>query len=78
MSYGDYLDNITHRCASLLGDISAGYNFDYGVEFEIALCHLLRAVLPSKYGICRGFVVSFDGATVTFHAPSSSPRQRNI
>jgi hypothetical protein len=28
MAYGDYLDNITQRCAGLLGDISAGYNFD--------------------------------------------------
>lgn len=38
-------------------EIWAEYNFDYGEEFEIALCKILRRFLPDKYGICRGFIV---------------------
>ena len=41
--------------------IEVRYNFDYGDEFELALCDALRAILPEQFGICRGFVVASDG-----------------
>ncbi|WP_225607752.1 MULTISPECIES: DUF6602 domain-containing protein [unclassified Pseudomonas] len=44
-------------------DIEAIYNFDLGDEFELAICALLEDVLPAKYGVCRGFVVTEDGRT---------------
>lgn len=61
MAYSDFLQNINQKFQSLFSEISAEYNFDYGHEFEIALCKVLRIILPNKYGICRGFVVSKDG-----------------
>lgn len=39
------------------------YNFDIGDEFEIAICSLLKKVLPRKYGVCRGFVIDKDGTS---------------
>jgi hypothetical protein len=41
--------------------IETEHNFEYGAEFEIALCEVLRQVLPSRVGVCRGYVVSEDG-----------------
>ena len=41
--------------------MSAEFNFDWGDEFEIALCEVLRSFLPNKYGVCRGFVVTAAG-----------------
>jgi hypothetical protein len=61
MVYGDYLETISAKFQSLFAEISAEYAFDYGDEFEIALCKVLRALLPSKFGICRGFAVTLDG-----------------
>jgi hypothetical protein len=61
MAYGNFLENINSKFDSLFNEISAEYNFDNGPEFEIALCKVLRTILPNKYGICRGFVVSVDG-----------------
>ena len=63
MSYSDFLKNINVKFESLFNEISAEYNFDHGQEFEIALCKVFRAILPNKYGICRGFVVSLNGDT---------------
>jgi len=62
MAYLDFLSNINGKFNALLNEISAIHNFEYGDEFELALCKALRAILPSKYGICRGYVVSKDGA----------------
>ncbi|MEK8180669.1 DUF6602 domain-containing protein [Flavobacterium buctense] len=61
MAYSDFLENISVKFHSLLNEISAEYNFDNGHEFEIAICKVLRVILPQKYGICRGFAVSQDG-----------------
>lgn len=61
MKYDGFLNTISLKFNSLFSEISVGYNFDYGDEFEIALCKTLRVLLPSKYGICRGFVVTLDG-----------------
>jgi hypothetical protein len=58
MLYNDYLKTVARRFENLFSEISAEYNFEYGTEFEIILCRALRAILPQKYGVCRGFVVS--------------------
>ena len=55
--YNDIIVNISRRFESELEYMSSIYNFDLGDEFEIAVCHVLRKILPIKYGICRGFVV---------------------
>ena len=61
MKYRNYLETLAKAVKHRFEQISAHYNFDNGDEFEIALCDLLREILPSKYGICRGHVISVDG-----------------
>jgi hypothetical protein len=61
MIYRNYLENLAKAFRHRFEQISTHYNFDHGDEFEIALCHILREILPRKYGICRGFVVAADG-----------------
>lgn len=61
MLYNNYLQKLSDKILRRFDEILIEYNFDYGPEFEIALCRVLREFLPNKYGICRGFVVSFDG-----------------
>ncbi len=63
MKYNNYIKTLASNFERRIEDISAEYNFDYGDEFEIAICEILRDFLPSKFGICRGFVVSEDGQT---------------
>jgi hypothetical protein len=41
-----------------LSTISAEHGFDYGPEFETALCRILRLMLPDRFGVCRGFLVN--------------------
>lgn len=55
--YNGIIKNISTRFESELENMSTVYNFDLGAEFEIAVCKVLRKILPLKYGICRGFVV---------------------
>jgi len=62
--YDDYVKNLHQAFSKMLDDISAEFNFDLGSEFEIAICEMLRIFLPTKYGICRGFVVSAEGELV--------------
>jgi hypothetical protein len=59
--YDDYLRKVAERFANRFADIAAEFSFELGVEFEITLCRVLRQVLPQRYGICRGFVVTRDG-----------------
>lgn len=59
--YDNLAISLSKRIEDRLNAISAEYNFDYGDEFEIAICELLRSFLPNKYGICRGFVVNKNG-----------------
>jgi hypothetical protein len=61
MQYNDFIIKIDKQARSAFEEIAAEHNFEYGAEFEIAICKLLRRVLPSKYGICRGYVVSKSG-----------------
>ena len=61
MKYRAYLESLAKAFKYRFEQISTHYNFDSGDEFEIALCYMLREILPSKYGICRGHVISADG-----------------
>ena len=61
MLYDNYIQRLSNRFLTELESIKVGYNFDYGDEYEIAVCRVLRLVLPSNFGICRGFVVSQNG-----------------
>lgn len=61
MLYDGFAKTINDRVLSELDTIASEHNFELGEEFEIAICRVLRKVLPVKYGICRGYVVSKDG-----------------
>lgn len=61
MKYKDYLKTVSERFRARFEEIAAGHNFDYGPEFEIAICKGLRLILPEKYGVCRGFLLTADG-----------------
>lgn len=61
MAYLDFLENISKKFEAKFAEISVQFNFENGPEFEIAICRVLRTLLPNKYGICRGFVVTIDG-----------------
>jgi hypothetical protein len=58
MLYDNFVRDITDRFEHALAKIKAEHNFEYGNEFETAICRTLRTMLPEKYGICRGYVVS--------------------
>lgn len=62
--YNNLIEKLSNTFHYEMNAISANYNFDYGDEFEIAICHMLRNFLPIKYGICRGFVVNSSGKKV--------------
>lgn len=59
--YDGFLTTLVERFDQHLNRIKIEHNFDYGNEFEIAICEVLREVLPSRVGICRGFIVAEDG-----------------
>lgn len=59
--YNDYVKRLSDKIATQFNAIEAGYNFDFGPELEVALCHVLSECLPQKYGVCRGYVVDAEG-----------------
>lgn len=59
--YDDWLGGITRRFQEKFDKIEITHNFEYGPEFEIAIAEALRELLPRRYGVCRGYVVSRDG-----------------
>lgn len=59
--YGGYIRRLSRKVLARLSEIEAVFNFDLGPEFEIAVCHLLSDILPSRFGVCRGFVVAENG-----------------
>jgi hypothetical protein len=61
LMYDNYVRHVSVQFEHALERIRAGHNFEYGSEFELAICKTLRAVLPQKYGICRGYAVSALG-----------------
>jgi hypothetical protein len=52
---------ISPVCFPALTDIEAFFNFDLGAEFELVMCALLEDILPAKFGVSRGFVITEDG-----------------
>lgn len=61
--YNDYADILAGRIERRLQEMFAHHQFEYGTEFEIALCQLLRSILPGRCGICRGYIVPERGET---------------
>lgn len=61
MLYNDYIKNIDEKYKSFTSLIKAIYNFDDGDEYEVVLLHLLKALLPEKYGVCKGFIIDMEG-----------------
>ncbi|KZE17835.1 DUF6602 domain-containing protein, partial [Sphingomonas hankookensis] len=59
--YKDFAGKLSRRVAARLSLIEAQYNFDLGDEYEVALCEVLTDILPARYGVCRGSIVTFDG-----------------
>lgn len=59
--YPDILKTLSRKIENYLSEIEANYNFDLGPEFEIALCRIFQKVLPSRFGVCRGFVIDRKG-----------------
>lgn len=59
--YDDFLPGFQKKIDTFFTTIKANFNFDLGIEFEIQICKMLRVFLPSKYGVCRGFVVNRHG-----------------
>jgi hypothetical protein len=62
--YRDWLGSMARRFQARFDEILTGHNFDYGPEFEIALCQVLEKILPKRAGICRGYIVSQDDQMV--------------
>lgn len=61
MTYDGWLVGMASRFQEHFDRIQVEENFEYGVEFEVALCKALRELLPARVGICRGYVVGEDG-----------------
>ena len=59
--YNDWVGQLARRFQSKFDGIQAVHNFDYGGEFEIALCEVLKGILPRRASACRGFIVAQDG-----------------
>src|SRR5436305_11095350 len=59
--YHDYVLTLSQRMAASFTTIAAEFGFDYGVEFEIAVCDVLQSALPDRFGVCRGFVTDSGG-----------------
>lgn len=61
LHYNDYLRRMSRRLIDRVNGIEAFFGFDYGREFEVVLCEMLRQILPDRFGICLGHVVSRRG-----------------
>jgi hypothetical protein len=61
MLYGGLSARMARRFQHQFDEIVAHHNFDYGAEFEIAICEVLRTILPQRASVCRGYVVGADG-----------------
>ncbi len=59
--YDDFAGKLSRRVSARLALIEAQYNFDLGDEYEVALCEVLADILPARYGVCRGSLVTFEG-----------------
>jgi len=59
--YDDFAGKLSRRVTARLSLIESQYAFDLGDEYEVALCEVLADILPARYGVCRGSLVTFEG-----------------
>ncbi|MDP2316533.1 MAG: hypothetical protein Q8P41_26810 [Pseudomonadota bacterium] len=62
MLYDGWATKIAARFQRRFDEIEVNHNFDFGSEFEIAVCEVLRTILPQRASVCRGYVVGQDGS----------------
>lgn len=62
MLYDGWMEKMSARFVQELSSIESEHNFELGGEFESVLVEFLKRVLPSRFGVCRGYVVARDGA----------------
>jgi hypothetical protein len=60
-AYRNYVRRLSVQFEAVLAGLAAVYGFDYGPDFEIAVCQILRRIIPRRYGICRGHAVDLAG-----------------
>ncbi|MHB0935411.1 MAG: DUF6602 domain-containing protein [Armatimonadota bacterium] len=61
MLYGGFVLDLAKKIERQLEEIQVEYNFEYGAEYEIALCVILQRFLPDRFRVCRGYVVEQSG-----------------
>jgi len=77
--YQDWLTDIQGRFDDAFKDMKARHNYEYGVEIEVAMCRVLRTVLPGRAEVCRGSVIDRNGTIakgddlVVFDAAAFTP-----
>jgi hypothetical protein len=59
--YADYVERLAKRFHEALDSIEVEHNFEYGSEFEVALCKVLCDALPDRFGVARGYAVNPRG-----------------
>lgn len=59
--YQNFVQTLSKRVLSNLSTIEVEHNFEYGPEFEIVMCEVLRSAFAEKFGITRGYVVDING-----------------
>jgi hypothetical protein len=59
--YGGFIERVSKSFDAAFSAIEAGYNFDYGIEFEVALCTAISRLLPERFSVCRGYVINKAG-----------------
>jgi hypothetical protein len=60
--YNGWLLNLAARFQAEFDNIATVHNFEYGDEFEIAVCKVLKTILPRRASVCRGYIVAQNGA----------------
>lgn len=60
--YGGWLARIAGRFQEAFDKIQVTHNFEFGDEYEIAICKVLRGLLPARASVCRGYVVAANGS----------------
>ncbi len=60
--YSKLLETLSKKIDHYFTEIEASFGFDYGPEFEIALCKIFKELLPTKFGVCRGFIIDKYGS----------------
>ncbi|WP_396150646.1 DUF6602 domain-containing protein [Flavobacterium sp.] len=59
--YDNFIIKLSEKFNRRLEEIETDFNFELGDEFEFAICDILQDLLPTKFGVTRGFVVNKDG-----------------